>query len=374
MTARDIYQKLGEHLSLLGMGYPLREDLIEILKENFSPREAEVALALPNKVIPLAPTDPHDIQTRVPSLSKEELMEILENLSRKGLLYCGKTEEGERGYALQQVGFGFPQTFFWKGEDTPHARKMAGMVAKYFNRKVTREAYSSKTKPYRYIPIARGLGSDMQAVYPHHMMERVIRQAQVIAVAHCPCRVSYTLAGRGCQHPTEVCMKFNDMARYTIERGFAREVTQGEAFGILKVTEEAGLVHFVDNAEEDIQHNCNCCGCACWNVGNIRRRKIPRDVLMETYFIRVTDEDQCTGCGACKEICPVDAIVMEEDVPRVDREWCIGCGVCSTVCPSGAAKIEVRPEKSAKLPAGDFKGLHNRILEEKGLTKTGGLS
>ena len=31
MPKKDVYERLGEHLSRLGMGYPLREDLIEIL-------------------------------------------------------------------------------------------------------------------------------------------------------------------------------------------------------------------------------------------------------------------------------------------------------------------------------------------------------
>lgn len=56
------------------------------------------------------------------------------------MLFSGKPNEGNKRYALQQVGFGFPQTFFWKGEDTPHARNMANLIAKYFNRQVTAEA------------------------------------------------------------------------------------------------------------------------------------------------------------------------------------------------------------------------------------------
>jgi len=52
----DIYKKLAKHLNALGMGYPEKEDLIEILRENFTPQEAEVALAIPTKVIPLNPS------------------------------------------------------------------------------------------------------------------------------------------------------------------------------------------------------------------------------------------------------------------------------------------------------------------------------
>jgi hypothetical protein len=39
MQEDTVYQRLAEHLSCLGMGYPCREDLIDILKENFTEKE-----------------------------------------------------------------------------------------------------------------------------------------------------------------------------------------------------------------------------------------------------------------------------------------------------------------------------------------------
>jgi ferredoxin len=364
MADTEIYQKLADHLGRLGMGYPLRDDLINILKENLTQSEAEVTLAVPTGVIPMTLVSARTISTNI-DLPLSELTGRLDRLVSKGMLFSGKTEAGETGYALLQVGFGFPQTFFWKGEDTPHSRKMAQMVAKYFNRSVTAEAYGSETKPFRYIPVGKSVQSDLQAVYPYHMMEKVIGEAQTIAVAHCPCRMSYKLAGRGCEHPTEVCMKFDEMAKFVIERGLAKPITKSEALDIIRITEAAGLVHFVDNSQGAIKHNCNCCGCACWNVGNIRRRKIPRDALMATYFMRKTDDGACEGCGACAEICPVQAVEMVDDAARVDDEWCIGCGVCATVCPTDAIIMELRQDKSGQLPPTFFEELHQQILAEK---------
>jgi len=364
ITKKSVYERLAHHLSLLGMGYPPTEDLVEILKENFKPVEAEVALAIPTGVIPLQPVSVDKISSRI-DIPEKELMNILDELSQRGLLFYGKTRAGDEGYALQQVGFSFPQTFFWKGEDSPHARNMAGLIAKYFNRKVTREAYSNKTDAYRYIPAAGTVDADIQAVYPHHTMESVIEKITDFAVCHCSCRMIARLREMPCEHPTEVCLKFDEMAKYVLDRKLGRKITREEALEIIKQTEEDGLVHFVDNAKGHIKHNCNCCGCACWNVGTIKRRKIPRDVLMATYFIRETDEDECTGCGECAEICPVDAINMEDDLPRVDKEWCIGCGVCASKCPTGAAKLKMRPDKTGELPASNFEELHRTILEEK---------
>ena len=53
--AEDVYKKLSKHLSSLGMGYPEKEELIDILRENFNPLEAEVALAIPADRIPFEP-------------------------------------------------------------------------------------------------------------------------------------------------------------------------------------------------------------------------------------------------------------------------------------------------------------------------------
>lgn len=362
-----VYMQLAKHLSTLGMGYPANEDLVDILRENFTPEEAEVALLLPTRVAPLQPVGVDDIVSKA-SLPREELVDILEGLVQRGLLFTAETENGEKGYALMQLGYGFPQTFFWKGEETPHARNMANLVVKYFNRRVTAESYGgSETKPFRYIPVGETIDAQTQAVYSYDMMEKIIENARVIALCHCPCRLAFRLRGKGCDHPLEVCLKYDELAEYVIERGLAREITKDEALKICRESEDAGMVHMVDNAMGEVKHTCHCCGCACWNVGAIKRRKIPRDVLMATYYLRYTDEDMCSACGECIEWCPVDALTLDGDYPAVDEDWCIGCGVCVAKCSTGAATLRLRPDRKDVVPPRDFKELHEKVLEEKGL-------
>jgi ferredoxin len=162
-------------------------------------------------------------------------------------------------------------------------------------------------------------------------------------------------------------MKFDEMADFVIDRGLAKEISKDEAMDIIKLSQENNLVHFVDNAIGDVKHNCNCCGHSCWSVARIRKRKIPRDVIMATYFIRETDEEACTGCGECIEVCPVDALKLEDGIAKVDEEWCIGCGVCISKCAFNACRMIVRPDKKDEIPASSFEKLHEQILEEKGL-------
>ena len=80
---------------------------------------------------------------------------------------------------------------------------------------------------------------------------------------------------------------------------------------------------------------------------------------MAVYFIRKTDPDQCVGCGECIDICPVDALSLEDGMAKVDEDWCIGCGVCATKCESDALHIIYR-EDQKQVPA-DFETLHKRI-------------
>ena len=55
-------------------------------------------------------------------------------------------------------------------------------------------------------------------------------------------------------------------------------------------------------------------------------------------MIKVESKKDCTGCEACKSICPKNCIEMAPDeegflYPRVDHENCIDCGLCEKVCP-----------------------------------------
>ena len=52
------------------------------------------------------------------------------------------------------------------------------------------------------------------------------------------------------------------------------------------------------------------------------------------------DTEKCTGCGACKEICPVEAITIVDDVAVVDESTCIDCGQCVEECPVDAITLD----------------------------------
>lgn len=51
----------------------------------------------------------------------------------------------------------------------------------------------------------------------------------------------------------------------------------------------------------------------------------------------------CTRCGKCDEICPVDAITVTDKGPQFDRGSCIRCYCCQEVCPPQAIDLRVPP-------------------------------
>lgn len=55
-------------------------------------------------------------------------------------------------------------------------------------------------------------------------------------------------------------------------------------------------------------------------------------------MIQINRKEDCCGCHACSNVCPKNAITMEEDkngfkYPKVDQNKCIDCSLCEKRCP-----------------------------------------
>ncbi len=47
----------------------------------------------------------------------------------------------------------------------------------------------------------------------------------------------------------------------------------------------------------------------------------------------LVDEETCTGCGLCVDVCPVNAIRMEDGLAIIDLSLCDLDGICIPACP-----------------------------------------
>jgi formate hydrogenlyase subunit 6/NADH:ubiquinone oxidoreductase subunit I len=56
------------------------------------------------------------------------------------------------------------------------------------------------------------------------------------------------------------------------------------------------------------------------------------------------NQQQCTGCGICADLCPHGAIHMSREVayPEAVSLRCVGCQVCVEQCPVDAIEINER--------------------------------
>ena len=57
-------------------------------------------------------------------------------------------------------------------------------------------------------------------------------------------------------------------------------------------------------------------------------------------FTAVIDNNLCTECGKCSEVCRFGAVEKDDGKYSILFDACEGCGYCHRVCPSGAIRIE----------------------------------
>lgn len=86
--------------------------------------------------------------------------------------------------------------------------------------------------------------------------------------------------------------------------------------------------------------------------------------------VKVTE--QCIGCGACVDVCPFGAIVMQDGKAFI-TEACTACGACIGVCPVGAI---IREDEGPKAVAGgkdSYKGVWVYIEQHEGQARGVGI-
>jgi len=71
----------------------------------------------------------------------------------------------------------------------------------------------------------------------------------------------------------------------------------------------------------------------------IRNEAIQTMLHNRTLLRPLADPGKCTGCGTCVDHCPMSALSMIEDIPRVDAGKCIACFCCQEMCPEKAITL-----------------------------------
>ena len=342
-TAKASYEQLSRRLNKFPVGAPPSELFYDILAMLFTEREARLVSRLP--VAPFKAADAARAwATDAPQAERE-----LDRLVERSLL-IDTCFEGERRYFLPPPMAGFFEFSMMRTDGRLDKQTLAELFHRYMNVEddFVRELYEpGETQLGRALvhEPALDLDDDLH-VLDYERASAIIGDASHLGVGLCYCRHKMEHVGKACEAPLELCLSLNAAAETLIRQGVVRPIDRVEGLDLLAEAYEHDLVQFAENVRQGVNFICNCCRCCCETMIAARRFAVLRPVHT-TRFMPVLDEQACSGCGRCTEVCPVEAMRQELPgvAPVVDRSVCIGCGVCSRSCGRRAILLTVRPER-----------------------------
>ncbi len=158
-------------------------------------------------------------------------------------------------------------------------------------------------------------------------------------LSNCDCK---SLKG-DCGLPVRTCINYAPGINSFAARGISQRIGHEEAKEVIRMADEAGLVHTVSD------HGiCNCCDDCCYLFRTQRERK-SIGYWPKASWIISHDNEKCISCGKCVGRCRFKALTLKRDdgKPRldVDLKLCEGCGLCRRACPVEALSLRERPEE-----------------------------
>jgi ferredoxin/predicted transcriptional regulator len=289
-----------------------------------------------------------------------ELEQMLKVMAENGLIFEAKNANGEQEYSVLAFEPGLIEMQFLKGKDDEKTRKMARLVSTMFEeeRAVMKKVIENPERitelnpemmaellqgaPARVISVEESLSTDKE-VASWEKVSRMIENENSYAVGECGCKQIGKLNGQPCEAdaPSKCCIWFGKLADYLVEGGYATRSTKEEVFALVKRCQEGGLIQCTGNRNKDRAYVlCNCCKCCCVYLNTNKEVRDFGISLMAVRFQAQVDNENCTGCGECVDLCQLEALQLSDDIVRVNEKYCIGCGVCVSACPTGCMSLK----------------------------------
>lgn len=356
MEAEILYRRLQQHLDRMPVGFPAAESGVEleILRQLFTPEEAELALALS-----VFPEPASTIHRRIKSgASFAQLTAALDAMAAKGLLLRVPAKDGYR-YSKLMWAIGMYERQL--NRLTPQFERDA---RRYMDEAFRHAFHNKKTTQLRVAPANKAIPVERSVTTYEDIRAYVEASSGPFAKMTCICRHGKDLLGEKCKQTSlrDNCLTMSFAATMMVESGRASFVSREEMLSLLEQADKEGLVLEPENTKRPL-FVCCCCGCCCGVLTSAKRFPRPADYFSSSFVARV-DPDACASCGTCEVRCQMDAIHTGPDgKSEVDPSQCIGCALCVTTCPSDAMHLEKK--ENGKIPPDDTRGLYVKLLQER---------
>ncbi len=239
MMAKDIYERLAEHLDNLPGGFPRTESGVEmrILRRLFTPEDAKLAVHLT-----LIPEEARVVARRA-KIPAGEASRRLEEMVKVGLILGVYPKNKSPLYMTQQFLVGF-----WESQVNRLSRELIQNYEEYLPF-YTEQAIQPGVPQLRTIPVGKSISAQTEVML-YERAEELVRTHKTFAVANCICRQEMRIMGKGCEKPEETCLSFGMAANIMVRTGRGRSITLEETLAILRRAEEVGLVLQPSNAKK----------------------------------------------------------------------------------------------------------------------------
>lgn len=347
-TAKDGYRKFADRLNRFPQGAPPTDLLFQTLRVLVNEDEAFWLSSLPIRPFKAA---------KAASAWRVDLAEAkkrLADLSGKCLLLDMENEDGSCLYMLPPPMAGFFEFALMRVRSDVDQKLLSDMFYQYVT---VEEDFIRDLMVKDGTPVGRAYVNEQALpadnglfVLDYERASSIIRDAKHIAVGMCYCRHKASHTVGTCAAPMDICMTFGGTADSLIRHDFARRVDASECLDLLATAYAHNLVQFGENVQHQPAFICNCCGCCCEALMAARKFGLMNPVET-TNFLPDVVAAHCTGCGACVNVCPIEAMsLVSENNPekpakrlaRVDERVCLGCGVCVRACPTAGA-LHLKP-------------------------------
>ncbi len=348
-TTKSGYTRLVDRLNRFPQGAPPSRRLDKILAMLFSETEARLISQLPIRPVTAKNA------AKIWKMSLAKTQRILEKLASRAIL-VDIDQNGESLYVLPPPMAGFFEFSLMRVRHDIDQKVLSELFYQYLNveedfiKNLFTLGHTQLGRVFVHEPVLSN-GNAIH-VLDYERASRVIKTASHMGISTCYCRHKMFHLNQACDSPMDICMTFNTSAASLIKHGHARAVDTKEGLDLLDQAYESNLVQFGENVRQRVNFICNCCGCCCEAMIAARRFAMSNPVHTSN-FIPVINGD-CTGCGKCVSICPVEAMTLvsanDPKNPKrkkalLNKEVCLGCGLCVRACREESLELAPLPQR-----------------------------